>query len=89
PPLVDAEGRSYVGTAASQMWVVNQDSQIEWSFKLPNDSAVGVTMGPDGIVYIASNSPGRLYALYSDSTALANSDWPKAYRDLGNTSYLP
>jgi hypothetical protein len=49
-----------------------------------DDVSSSPAIGSDGTIYVGSND-GNLYAIYSDSSGLASSSWPKFRHDERNT----
>ena len=88
-PLLDQDGRVYFGTTAGRVFVFDSELLgVEWQFKLPNDVSASVAMDQNGLLYITSQDPGKIYSLYSDAGSLMGSDWPKYRGNLGNTGSL-
>ena len=88
-PAVGADGIVYVATLDKKFLALNPDGTLKWVF---NTGYENLTSSPaivaDGTLYVASFGYYKLYALYSTSLGLANSSWPKAYKNNRNSGNI-
>ncbi len=66
-PAIGADGTIYVGSHDSQLYAINPDGTLQWSYPAGNDIYSSPALGPDGTVYFGSFD-GNLYALWPDGT---------------------
>jgi outer membrane protein assembly factor BamB len=71
-PAVDQSGVIYMGSRNNSLWTFEPDGDVKWQFHVTTDGDVSTppTIGPDGTVYMASDSlgAGRLYAITPGAT---------------------
>lgn len=91
PPVLGADGAIYTSMEYSKPAALNADGSEKWVSNIDVwlDSFPPV-LAPDGTLYYSgrqSNPPyeTKLYAVYSDSPGLANSDWPMYQHDPQHT----
>jgi len=76
PPTIGSDGILYTGSCA-----INPNGTIEWNSQIGGGPPA---IASDGTIYVGSDD-GKLYAIYSESSGLANSPWPKIHHDNRNT----
>jgi len=75
-PAIGSNGILYVGLGDT-FFAINPDESIKWEFNLAGPiSSSSPAIAPDGTIYFNSWG-GKFYAIYSESSGLANSPWPK------------
>jgi hypothetical protein len=85
--LVASDGTVYA-VLGKRLYALSAQGAVRWTFTAETELSAPPAMGPDGTLYV-SDTAGKLYAVRSSSLGLAESAWPKAGRDPGNTAALP
>jgi len=75
-PLLGNDGSIYVFTDSGWLQVLNRDGSVQWSRNIGNSGSSMLAMGGSGVLYV-SDSFGMVTALYTRSSGLADSSWPK------------
>ncbi len=84
-PAIGDDGVIYIGTSVKgSMYAVNPDGTTNFVIAIGDNIMSSPAIGDDGTVYFGSFD-GNLYAVYSSSSGLANSAWPKFGHDNKNT----
>lgn len=90
-PTLGDGGALYFGSAFGTVFAIDAAGNRRWSFPVQTASAGEIhsspAVGADGNIYIGSGN--ILYAIPSESRALAPSSWPKFRHDNENTGRLP
>lgn len=88
-PAIGSDGTVYVGSRYVGFIAINPDGTEKWKFQTSsNRFSSSPAIGTDGTVYVGSHDH-KLYAIYIESTGLANSPWPKFRHNGQNTgNYL-
>ncbi|MCC7374816.1 MAG: PQQ-binding-like beta-propeller repeat protein [Verrucomicrobiales bacterium] len=91
-PAVTADGTLYLGIGREFHALDAATGAKKWSYLTVEPMQAGLTIAPDGTVYVATSSStsssARLLALQG-SAPLAATGWPKARGDLRNTGHAP
>ncbi|MBM4464927.1 MAG: PQQ-like beta-propeller repeat protein, partial [Chloroflexi bacterium] len=73
-PVVDGDGRIYVGGKDGQVRALNTDNSIVWTYLTENQVDASPAIGADGTLYVGSWD-GRLYAFGTPLSACSNMDF--------------
>lgn len=87
-PAIDNDGNLYFGDLAGFFHVVSPDGEKLWKVvKLGDEIHSSAAIGSDGIIYVAANEGGvgKVYALKTDATSLAQGGWPMYAKDAKHT----
>ena len=60
-PAIDAAGTIYIGGVNHNLYAINADGSLKWSFTTSGYVYPSPAIGPDGTLYVAS-AQGTLYA---------------------------
>jgi hypothetical protein len=82
-PAIGSDGRVYVGTWGGLLALDNSGS-FAWQWDAGSNYVSSPTVSPDAKILFCTSA--GLFAIRG-SGRLANSPWPKLYRDLSNTSW--
>jgi len=84
-PLVGDDGSIYACTSGGWIFVLDPNGTLQWQYRVGIGSPGALAMGRNGLL-ITSDLGGLISALYTESTALAGTLWPKercTYRNAG------
>ena len=94
-PAIGSDGNIYFGwdqNGNDVLYAFTPDGNPFWAYQTPGQAAATPTIGTDGMVYqgasfVDSNFlvNSRLFAVSTSSMGLADAQWPKYMRDLGNS----
>jgi outer membrane protein assembly factor BamB len=84
PPTHGTGGIVYVGTSTGITALRLQDGATLWTFTTSAPVKTPPALGCDGVLYFGDDS-GAVTALQTDSTALADSPWPRGGHDVHGT----
>ncbi|MFQ5606069.1 MAG: PQQ-binding-like beta-propeller repeat protein, partial [bacterium] len=82
-PLVGSDGVIYIGCDDYHIYAITPAGEQKWQYNTGDRITSSPTMAADGTLYCVNYS-GKLFALTSGSTAIANSPWPKFRRSMHN-----
>lgn len=85
PPVIGSDGTIYRANG-SFLYAISPDGALNWEFLVGDTIFAAPAIAQDGTIYVWSND-GKVYAIKSSSTGLANSTWPKTYKNNRNTNY--
>ncbi|MBL9135858.1 MAG: PQQ-binding-like beta-propeller repeat protein [Verrucomicrobiales bacterium] len=90
-PVVASDGTLYVGIDRQLHALDGASGARKWSYDTLSPIQGGLTLAPEGTVYVTTSSPsvGARLAAIQGGAPLASSGWPKAGGDLGNTGHPP
>ena len=89
-PAIGSDGTIYIGSYDNNLYAFNADGTKRWMFETGDEIRSSPAIGSDGTIYVASKD-NYLYAVYSSSTCLADSPWPRYHqnnRNTGRYSYM-
>lgn len=66
-PAIGADGTVYVGSWSAQLYAINPDGTLKWSYPTDKEVYSSPAIDSDGTIYVGSGN-SRLYALYPDGT---------------------
>jgi len=87
-PAIDNEGNIYFGDMAGFFHVVNPNGLNPYKvIKLGDEIHSSAVIGSDGAIYVAANEGGfgKVYALKTTATSLAQTGWPMFGKDAKHT----
>ncbi|MGQ9856189.1 MAG: outer membrane protein assembly factor BamB family protein [Fervidobacterium sp.] len=84
-PLLASWGTIYVVSDDGCLYALNTNGSQKWKIYV-GDGPASLTIDNNGTVYVGT-SDGYLKGVYTLSSGLAWSDWPKFKKDLKNTGY--
>jgi len=83
-PAVTADGKIYVANSHDgYLDALRSDGTVIWHTEARSALDAGMTVAPDGTIYVASRDDG-IWA-FRGTSPLATSQWPKFQHDLRNT----
>lgn len=83
-PAIDNEGNIYFGDIAGFFHIVSPEGKKLWKvIKLGDEIHSSAVIGTDGTIYVAANDGdfGKVVALKTNATGLANGGWPMFAKD--------
>lgn len=83
-PAIDSDGNIYFGDLAGFFHIISPDGEKLWKVvKLGDEIHSSAVIGSDGTIYVAANDGdfGKVYALKTEATGLANGGWPMYAKD--------
>lgn len=84
-PAIGSDGTIYLSSNDDNLYAINPDGTLKWSITTGNSIFSSAAIAEDGTIYFGSNDH-LLYAVSSSSFGLANSAWPKIYKNNQNNS---
>jgi len=86
-PAIGGDGTIYV-ESSNYLFAINPNGSPKWNFVAGGSlCSSSPAIGSDGTIYFGSNDY-KLYAIYSESGGLANSQWPMFHRDPKHTGNI-
>ena len=87
--VLDNDGKLYYASSTNVLYCVDKSNGSEiWSMNL-NKLVYGMTIGPDGTLYVGTNyvvgDSVTFYAIETNATGLLDSDWPVKGHDYQGT----
>jgi len=88
-PAIDNDGNIYVTDTAGYLYVVDPEGNKKWKeTQLGSKIWSSPTIGSDGTIYVAADQEdgtGKLFALRTNATSLADGGWPMRSKNAKHT----